>query len=477
MLLAYGIGRIRVGGTRKRGTIRRAEALNEQPPFRSEHFAMNMASLLRYASIAAVTLVTGCTGGANVSNAPLPGAMRTDGSVRSPRSTGFRILYRFSTTQAHVGILPRGSLVYNNGYVWGTTQLGGGGCFCGTVFAVPVSGTTTPESVGFDGTNGKHPWGGLTADSGKFYGTTEYGGTADKGTYFDINPATGQITVLESFSGPPSMSIPQGRVLFVSHEKYMVSAYGGSQERGALYNAAFGILSSFDVTDGLRPRGDLGSLDFDYTSGGRTRRYAGVFGAATEGGRLGGTVFMAPYRTDRHTEPQRLRYIAYLDSSGYAPMAGVTTVAPSTVIVTTTKGGSGQCQDGCGAVIVLSPPFNCGGGPFNCSWERHALYAFQGGADGARPSDAVIAVNGKLYGTTASGGSGPCTGGCGTIYELDPSTGTERVLHSFDGADGATPLSDLLYQNGELYGTTALGGGGACISTFQGCGTVFALHL
>lgn len=57
---------------------------------------------------------------------------------------------------------------------------------------------------------------------------------------------------------------------------------------------------------------------------------------------------------------------------------------------------------------------------------------------------------------------------------------TFRVLHTFTGgSDGATPLTGLtIDQAGNLYGTTAYGGTGAC--SFQqpsGCGTVFRMTL
>jgi hypothetical protein len=53
---------------------------------------------------------------------------------------------------------------------------------------------------------------------------------------------------------------------------------------------------------------------------------------------------------------------------------------------------------------------------------EHVLYNFQGGTnDGTNPSTSLVAdPAGDLFGTTTDGGSGGCTGGCGTIFELKP---------------------------------------------------------
>ena len=47
----------------------------------------------------------------------------------------------------------------------------------------------------------------------------------------------------------------------------------------------------------------------------------------------------------------------------------------------------------------------------------------------------------------------------GTIFELDPRTGTETVLHDFTGPDGAFPFDGLTQDSaGNLYSTINSGG-------------------
>jgi uncharacterized repeat protein (TIGR03803 family) len=85
------------------------------------------------------------------------------------------------------------------------------------------------------------------------------------------------------------------------------------------------------------------------------------------------------------------------------------------------------------------------------------LHSFGSGADGQYPVAGLIAAKGRLYGTTLNGGAD----GDGTVFTMDPKTGTESVLHAFaGGADGAIPYAGLIDVKGTLYGATELGGTG-----------------
>ncbi len=102
------------------------------------------------------------------------------------------------------------------------------------------------------------------------------------------------------------------------------------------------------------------------------------------------------------------------------------------------------------------------------------VHAFAGGKDGSLPESDLVYVNGKLYGTTASGGDVSCFSGigCGTVFEISPN-GTHRVIHRFTGYphDGADPQAGLIDVNGALYGTTAEG----AASPSSNVGTVYRI--
>jgi uncharacterized repeat protein (TIGR03803 family) len=107
------------------------------------------------------------------------------------------------------------------------------------------------------------------------------------------------------------------------------------------------------------------------------------------------------------------------------------------------------------------------------------LYSFRGAvqAFGFDPIGVVRDEQGNLYGTTGLGGeAGGCFGyGCGVVFKLDPA-GKETVLYTFKGGpDGGYPSGTIVRDAaGNLYGETAYGGDLSCFSPY-GCGTVFRL--
>jgi uncharacterized repeat protein (TIGR03803 family) len=100
----------------------------------------------------------------------------------------------------------------------------------------------------------------------------------------------------------------------------------------------------------------------------------------------------------------------------------------------------------------------------SASGTKQVLYRFNGATDGRIPNGNLISMNGELYGTTFLGG----TSNHGTIFALS-TTGTERIVYNFQGGtDGASPEAGLLEAGGELYGVTTFGG-------FDDGGTVFEI--
>jgi uncharacterized repeat protein (TIGR03803 family) len=159
-------------------------------------------------------------------------------------------------------------------------------------------------------------------------------------------------------------------------------------------------------------------------------------------------------------------------ADGAWPVASLIIDSAGNLYGTTSAGGGTGCSDngfGCGTVFKLSP-----------NGQETVLYRLQGGEDGGAPWGNLIRdPAGNLYGATTIGGGTGCNGsGCGTVFRVD-SRAKETVLYRFTGTtDAAFPAVGLIRDAaGNLYGTTAAGGGGNCSdgNFGDGCGTVFKL--
>lgn len=215
------------------------------------------------------------------------------------------------------------------------------------------------------------------------------------------------------------------------------------------------VLHSFDRKDGFSPVAGFArvgdTLYGSTASGGAGRR---------------GTVFSF----DRRTGAETLVYTFEGDTDGFRPESNLLSDG-ALLYGTTVYGGSSGCGGvGCGTVYAIDPQTGA----------ESVLYAFQqNGSDGTVPVARLIDAGGLLYGTTLTGGAPSC--GCGTVFSLDPATGTETVLHAFGGGgDGASPYAGLTDVGGTLYGTTTSGGhdynGGLLFSVDPATGFVNDLY-
>ena len=108
------------------------------------------------------------------------------------------------------------------------------------------------------------------------------------------------------------------------------------------------------------------------------------------------------------------------------------------------------------------------------SWSAHAgtfnkLYDFQIKPDlGQLPGPVTLGADNALYGTVANGAGTPasdqyCYGlpvsGCGAVFRYVPG-GAPRLIHIFNGQDGARPMGRLHLKGGILYGMTSAGASG-----------------
>lgn len=313
------------------------------------------------------------------------------------------------------GAYPEAALLTDsNGNLYGTTEVGGdiscnvnGQLGCGTVFKITPNGTETVLYAFKGGNDGLAPFAKLINDeNGNLYGTTVQGGAGNQGTIFKIS-ADGKETLLYSFKG-------------------------------------------FEFGDGAYPVAGLLADKRGNRYG--TAENGGNFNCNFEAG-CGVAFDLASNNTET------VLYTFEAGSDGGFPRSDLIADANDNLYGTTESGGRTGCmingQPGCGIVFKLAP-----------DGAETVLYAFRGGSDGSFPLAGLTAdAQGNLYGTTSQGGAAKA----GTVFRISPQ-GRERILLSFNGADGgATPYGALIMDGtGNLYGTTAAGGA-------ANTGTVFKL--
>jgi uncharacterized repeat protein (TIGR03803 family) len=151
---------------------------------------------------------------------------------------------------------------------------------------------------------------------------------------------------------------------------------------------------------------------------------------------------------------------------GCGPIAGVILDAAGSLYGTTQHGGSSKNCGGGCGTVYQLTPTSGG------KWKETVLHRFQAGGGGAGPGVGTLALDryGSLYGTTGGGGTGS-----GVVFRLSPGTDghwRETVLYDIPGgAAGDHPSAGVVMDKaGNLYGTTIAGGDPNC-----DCGVVFKL--
>ena len=146
-------------------------------------------------------------------------------------------------------------------------------------------------------------------------------------------------------------------------------------------------------------------------------------------------------------------------TDGKDPFGGLLLDSSGSLFGTTYLGGG---KTNGGTAFQLSPNGE--------SWNYTLLYTFCSAVDctdGANPDEPfVIDLNGDLLSTTSDGGAQCHFSGnnCGTIFQLSATDGVwqETVLYSFcqqkDCKDGAGPAGLVIDGEGNIFGTTGLGG-------------------
>ncbi|MBZ5573370.1 MAG: hypothetical protein LAO09_15990 [Acidobacteriia bacterium] len=294
-----------------------------------------------------------------------------------------KVLYSFLGNQD--GQFPFGDLVFDKqGNLYGATWFGGGKgdtCnslypYCGTIFQLSPPRTTHKGSAwtekvlysfqGLDAGDGGEPNGGLVFDeSGNIYGTTSVGGSNVPlcnngcGTAFELvrSPKGGPWTeqLLYSFLNYPDDdgARPNGNPILINGTFYGTTLGGGEDEVGTVFSLTPPPQNEGAWTETLIhvfTRGDDGASPSALIVG-PDRKFYGSSGS-------GPSRYGLIYRMD----PPKQKGDAWKFVTAYnftGPPDGVYAVAlkfgkNNTLYGTTSYGGTGSCNGGCGTVFEIA---------------------------------------------------------------------------------------------------------------------------
>lgn len=347
---------------------------------------------------------------------------------------------------------PMGGLVMDAaGTLYGTTYAGGAQGK-GTVFEL-AAGSNTPTTLAtFNGANGANPAAGLAADAdGNLYGTTSFGGPTNDGTIFQITARTHAFTTLASFDFGNGSRPLAGLYVDGAGNLFGTTSGGGNRYNGTVFelDAATHTLADLYAFDGAAN----GATPYGRLIADASGNLYGTTGSGGADGAAGnqGTVFEIDAATHTLTT-----LVTFDFNAGYShPQAGLLLDSSGNLIGTTHGQTTGPMQD-YGTVFSVAPG-------------THAISmraSFDLTSGGLPHGDLIMDAAGNLFGTTQTGGAH----NGGTVFEVAAGTNTVTTLATFDNATtGGYPLAGLIADaNGNLFGTTEIGGP-------NGYGTVFEI--
>ena len=365
--------------------------------------------------------------------------------------SGYQTVKSFTGTIADGG-WPKSLMIAPSGTLFGANYTFGADSN-GAVFRMNLDGSAFAKLFDLGSPNGSLPLAPVTeASDGALYGTTHGGGGNGYGTIYRIAKDGTDFAVVHRFTSTATGAYPQACRVTEGDDGLLYGVSGGGPlQQGMIFRlgkdgAGFTILRTFSVpTDGGYPNDIIEASD------------GFLYGTTQAGGALGAYSFGTVFRIAKDgTGYVVLRSFAGGTSDGATPYARLVEGADSMLYGTTTGGGSA----GLGVVFKLAKD---GSG-------YAVLHHFAGGAnDGAAPYAPLFqGSDGRLYGTTALGGSA----GYGTIFGINPDGSNYGLLKHFQGgADGASPYyTGLVEKDGVLWGTTNQGGAFAA-------GTVYRINL
>ncbi len=310
-----------------------------------------------------------------------------------------------------------------DGNLYGTSFAGGANGR-GNVFKATLSGTITILHD-FNVTDGSQPQGGLSLGvDGNLYGSTTFGGTHSAGTIFKITPS-GTHTVIYNFTNGSEGGFPRNSPVPGPDGKLYGATGPGSKT--TIYKITTAGVFTPLVILGFECDGPL-TLGAD----------GKFYGITVAGGTFNrGTAFSV-------TTTGVLKTLhSFNDPTGGIPYGPVLQAVDGNFYGTASVGGT----LGSGVVYKMTSA-----GVYT------VIHNFDNNtrANGITPTTGMVqGSDGFLYGVTSGGGASLD----GTIFKLKTDGTSYAVVHSFDGAHGATPYSlPTLHTSGKIYGLTNAGG-------------------
>lgn len=326
---------------------------------------------------------------------------------------------------------PAGHLVQAaNGKLYGTAERGGVGYSSisyldspGVLFEYDIVTEEFEKKVDFNYTDlGTYIIGSLLkADHGKLYGAMRYGGSHNSGTLISLDPYSQTLVKLHDFNNDDEDNNTPANLMLTSNNKL----YGTSET---------GIIFEYDIQAATMARVfDLGAYTF--SNGFIELPNGNLFGAERNGGIHGGGMLFE-FDTSNHTLTNK--YDFETATSGFYPIGNLI-LSNNKVYGFAGRGG----ENGVGVLFE----YNLDTGAYSKKVDNVKSFG-----------DVFLmqAGNKKIYGTTYSGG----TNNSGSIFEYNIETNTLETKISFDGdTTGRNPKASLMQaRNGKLYGTSSSGG-------------------
>jgi len=361
--------------------------------------------------------------------------------------------------QATDGISPRAGLTQgSDGYLYGITSSGGANNL-GTLYKVDTTGANYSIVHSFAGgaSDGANPWSTpFQGADGMFYGVTYAGGSSNVGIIYKIDPATGALTNLYSFTGslgahpdsltgdtanPPNLYVTTWSTTIVKCASngtvsllHTLTAAEGQNPNGILLSG--GALYATAGNGGANGYGSLIKLNTDGTGFSVIHSFTNTDGSnplcklLPISGVLYGTTGYGTQGTDFKINP---------DGTGFAQLTAYSGTGPN--FPTDGLAGTGTFAYGVSTKVSGAGNGSVYSAQLTSPYTIASVHSFIG-TDGSAPQGPPLLIGSTLYGATFVGGAYKS----GVVYKVGTNGTGYTILHQFHAVapDVPTGLSTTL---------------------------------